>query len=93
MSSIFDKYYKKYDAWYDRNKFVYLSELNTVRKVLPKREKGLEVGVGTGRFASALGIKFGIDPSRNMLKLTRQRGINERFGSGERLPSHPFPMR
>ena len=84
--NIFNKYYKKYDAWYDRNKFAYLSELKAVRKVLPKRGKGLEIGVGTGRFAGALGIKFGIDPSKDMLKLAGQKGINVRLDFGEHLP-------
>jgi len=51
--SVFDRYYKEYDAWYDRNKFVYLSELEAIREVLPREAKGLEVGVGTGRIAQA----------------------------------------
>jgi len=59
--NIFDRYYKRYDNWYEKNKFAYLSELKTVRKVLPRKGKGLEIGVGTGRFAAALGISTGID--------------------------------
>jgi len=86
MSSIFDKYYEKYDAWYDKNEFAYLSELKAIRKVLPKKGKGLEIGVGTGRFAQALGIESGIDPSKNMIKIARKRGINVKLGYGERLP-------
>jgi hypothetical protein len=31
--------------------------------------RGIEVGVGTGRFAGFLNIKFGVDPSANSLKL------------------------
>ncbi len=69
MKNIFDKRYKKYDAWYKENKFAYLSELEAIRKVLPKKGKGLEIGVGTGRFAAPLGIKFGIDPSEDMIQL------------------------
>ena len=83
---IFDRYYKKYDAWYDKNKFAYLSELKAIRKVLPKKGKGLEVGVGTGRFAQALGIGSGIDPSKNMIEIARERGVNVKLGYGERLP-------
>jgi len=86
MSNIFDKYYKKYDAWYDRNKFAYLSELEAIKKVLPRKGKGLEIGVGTGRFAHALGVTTGIDPSKNMVKIARQRGVDARLGSGECLP-------
>ena len=86
MMEIFDRSYKKYDAWYDRNKFGYLSELEALKKVLPAKGNGLEIGVGTGRFAGALGIATGIDPSRAMLKLAKQRGVNVKPGFGERLP-------
>ena len=83
---IFDRYYKKYDAWYDKNKFAYLSELKALRKVLPKKGKGLEIGVGTGRFAQALGIECGVDPSKNMIEIARKRGVEVKLGYGERLP-------
>jgi len=56
VKSIFDRYYKKYDTWYEKNKFAYLSELGAIKKVLPKVGKGLEIGVGTGRFAAPLNI-------------------------------------
>ncbi|MGB2601724.1 MAG: class I SAM-dependent methyltransferase [Candidatus Omnitrophota bacterium] len=86
MKDIFDRYSAKYDAWYDRNKFAYLSELEAVKRFLPKKGKGLEIGVGTGRFAAPLGIEYGIDPSKNMLEIARRRGVNVRKSSGERLP-------
>jgi ubiquinone/menaquinone biosynthesis C-methylase UbiE len=86
MKNIFDQFYKRYDAWYDRNRNAYLSELKAVRKFLPKRGNGLEIGVGTGRFAAPLGIKTGIDPSRKMIEIARTRGIDARLGRGEALP-------
>jgi len=86
MNSVFDKHYKKYDAWYDKNKFVYLSEIEAIRKAIPKQGDGLEIGVGTGRFASILNIGMGIDPSKEMLKIAASRGVNTRHGSGENLP-------
>lgn len=86
MNGIFNKYYKEYDAWYDRNRFAYLSELETIKKVLPQNERGLEIGVGTGRFAQALGIATGIDPSKNMIRIAEKRGINVKLGFGEHLP-------
>jgi len=86
MSNVFDKHYKKYDAWYNKHKFAYLSELKAIKKVLPRDQKGLEIGVGTGRFAADLGIKMGIDPSRGMLDIARERGVNVRFGFGEDIP-------
>jgi len=86
MNAVFDRYWKKYDAWYEKNKFAYLSELKALKKVLPKKGDGLEIGVGTGRFAAPLGIRYGIDPSKRMLEVARKRGIKTRLGRGERLP-------
>jgi len=39
--------------------------------------------VGSGRFAQALGIETGLDPSVKLLELARQRGINTFQGKGE----------
>ena len=86
MRDVFDKYYKKYDAWYDRHRFAFLSELEAIKKVLPRDEKGLEIGVGTGRFAALLGIQYGIDPSKQMVEMARKRGIHVKLGYGEKLP-------
>jgi len=84
--NLFDRYYKRYDSWYEKNKFAYLSELMAIRKVVPRKGEGLEIGVGTGRFASVLGVPTGIDPSKNMIKIASARGIDARLGFGENLP-------
>ncbi|MDD5503798.1 MAG: class I SAM-dependent methyltransferase [Candidatus Omnitrophica bacterium] len=86
MSDVFDEQYKKYDTWYDKHKFAFLSELEAIKKFTPRDKKGLEIGVGTGRFAAALGIKWGIDPSPRMLDIAQERGINVRMAFGEDLP-------
>lgn len=85
MKNIFDRYYQKYDAWYYKHKFVYLSELEAIKKVLPKKGKGLEIGAGTGRFAAPLGIKYGIEPSRQMGQIAGKRGVDIKLGYGEKL--------
>ncbi|KKR96546.1 MAG: Methyltransferase type 11 [Candidatus Uhrbacteria bacterium GW2011_GWF2_41_16] len=86
MSNVFDRYWKEYDAWYDKHKFAYLSELAAIKKVLPKKGKGLEIGIGTGRFAALLGIQYGIDPSANMVRIAKKRKVNARVGYGQKLP-------
>jgi len=86
MTSVFDKHSLKYDTWYDKNEFAYLSELQALKKVLPRFGKGLEIGVGTGRFAKPLGITWGVDPSEEMLRIADSRGLNTRCGFGEDLP-------
>ncbi|MEW6608249.1 MAG: methyltransferase domain-containing protein [bacterium] len=82
---LFDQYAEKYDEWYEKNRFAYLSELEAVRSVLPQG-KGLEVGVGTSRFAAPLGTSIGIDPSFRMLKKAAKRGITVIQALGEHLP-------
>lgn len=76
----------RYEKWFEVHKNVYLSELNAIRAILPEYSRGLEVGVGTGRFSHPFGIRNGIDPSRNALNLARKRGIEVVAGVGEALP-------
>ncbi|MCD6248682.1 MAG: class I SAM-dependent methyltransferase [Hadesarchaea archaeon] len=86
-SRAFDEFCDEYDAWYSSGlgKLVGRSELLAIRRLLPNGE-GLEVGVGSGFFASGLGVKFGIDPSRRCLEKARARGIKVVLGAGEGLP-------
>ena len=84
--TVFDTHYNEYDQWYEKNRYAYLSELEAVKKVLPEKGKGLEIGVGTGRFAGPLGIQYGIDPSLNMLGAAKKRGITVMQGIGEDNP-------
>ncbi len=51
-----------------------------------RRGRWLEVGVGTGRFAVALGIRIGLDPSAAMLAYAARRGVRTLVGTAERLP-------
>ena len=46
----------------------------------------LEVGVGTGRFAQALGIEYGVDISSEVLKFAKKREVTVVKGAGEELP-------
>jgi len=82
----FEKYYNKYEDWFIKNKFAYQSELLAIRGLLPEKGRGVEIGVGSGRFAEPLGIKYGIDPSRKMLEIARKRGIKVSLGVAENLP-------
>jgi len=82
---VFNKYVNEYEEWFEKHKFAYLSEIEALRKVIPKG-KGIEIGVGTGRFAEPLKIKIGIDPAENMLKIAESRGIKTFLGKAEALP-------
>ncbi len=84
--SVFDILPEKYDLWYEKHKFAYLSEVEAIRKVFPEGGKSLEVGVGSGRFASPLNIEYGIDLSLNLLLIAQKRGVKVVLGSAESLP-------
>lgn len=82
----YEGYPDKYDAWFTRNRFAYESELRAVRILLPAGGTGVEIGVGTGRFAGQLGIPIGVEPSGSMGKIARKRGIAVIRGIAEALP-------
>ena len=82
----FEEYASQYEDWFERNRFAYESELRVIREQLPETGKGMEIGVGSGRFAAPLGIKIGIEPSRKMRELARRRSIKAIEGIAERLP-------
>ncbi len=68
------------------NRAAFDSEVAAIRTLMPQKGPFLEVGVGTGRFASALGIDLGVDPSPGMRELARRRGIDAVDGVAESLP-------
>jgi len=82
----FEKHPLQYEQWFDRHKFVYESELQAIRKLLPQHGNGLEIGIGSGRFAAPLGIKLGLEPSSKMMGIAQARGIEVIGGVGESLP-------
>ncbi len=82
----FDDYLDEYEAWFDKHRFVYLSELEAVRHFIPKNKTGVEIGIGTGRFAIPLGITEGVEPSRAMRENARSKGVVVHDGVVEALP-------
>lgn len=82
----FERHYLRYDAWFKENRFAYLSEVDALRRFIPKGKEGIEIGIGSGRFALALGIRFGLDPSLRMLFLAKKRGLKVFGGIAENLP-------
>ena len=82
----FDRYPAKYEAWFEENSHAYQSELEAVRHFLPRHGLGVEVGVGSGRFAAPLGIKIGVEPSAAMRTLAEARGIKVLDAVAEQLP-------
>ena len=88
-TDVFSEHVEAYEAWYEKYPMVYQSELAAIKEQLLKLSEninGIEVGLGTGRFAQPLGIKEGIEPSTEMAKIAVKRGIEIMEGVAERLP-------
>lgn len=86
---IFDQHVEEYEKWYEDYHEVYQSELTAIKEQLlklPINIRGIEVGLGTGRFALPLGIKEGVEPSGEMAEIALKRGIEVIEGYAEQLP-------
>ncbi len=85
---LFESHVSEYDEWFDEYPFVFRSEVEALREMMPEGEKltGIEVAVGTGRFSEALGIKEGVEPSPGMRELAVKRGVEVIDGVAEHLP-------
>jgi len=83
----FNEHVAEYEEWYRKYPFVFQSEVEAIRE-LPAGNSiyGIEVALGTGRFAKELGIKEGIEPSPNMRALALKKGIDVLSAEAEHLP-------
>jgi ubiquinone/menaquinone biosynthesis C-methylase UbiE len=86
MNTAFENSAREYDEWFVRNEMAYRSELAAVKAFLPLSGRGLEIGVGTGRFAAPLGIEVGVEPARAMAAIAKKRGIKVLEAYAEELP-------
>lgn len=82
----FEQHPDQYEHWFEEHPAVFEAEVRAIRALIPRTGRGLEVGVGTGRFADALGIDDGIDPSPEMRRRAQQRGLRVADGTAEALP-------
>jgi len=83
----FEKYSDVYDEWFEKHDGVYNAEIEAIRQLIPSPEaKGVEIGVGSGKFAVPLGIKIGVEPSKKMAIKAEKREISVYPGVAEDLP-------
>lgn len=88
-TTVFENNIADYEQWYEDHKAVFESEVKALQAQfakLPEDLHGIEVGLGTGRFSAALGIKEGIEPAEGMAEKAIQRGIEVMSGTAEKLP-------
>ena len=83
----FEKYSDAYDEWFEENCDLYKDELEAIRQLIPSfGSEGMEVGVGSGKFAVPLGIKIGVEPSGKMAVKALNQGIKVHQAVAEDLP-------
>lgn len=82
----FESHTDRYERWFEQHQAAYCSEMLAVRAQMPLQGLGVEIGVGSGRFAAPLGVAIGVDPSFNMLRRARARGVVAVAGVAEALP-------
>jgi hydroxymethylpyrimidine/phosphomethylpyrimidine kinase len=84
--SAFEREAKDFDYWFSKNKNVFEAELLAEKELVSNVENAVSIGVGSGLFASRLGIKKGVEPSEDMAKLAREKGIDVKIGTAENIP-------
>ena len=75
-----------YDEWFIENDKLFEAEYRAVLSLLDAGAEYKEIGVGTGIFAEKLGIREGVEPSEDMARFARKRGIRVIEGVAEKLP-------
>lgn len=87
VKGTFNRHSDRYENWYSKTEGNLIKETEKrAAERLIGGGRGLEVGVGSGIFASTLGVDYGIDPSGELLRLARDRGVKTVKGIAEMLP-------
>ena len=92
-AQVFDERAKEYDAWFEDSLLFAIERAALQELVTPLLSPKLEIGVGPGRFAQALGVEFGIDPALAPLMFAKKRGVQVCQAVGEALPHADQSMR
>jgi ubiquinone/menaquinone biosynthesis C-methylase UbiE len=84
----FNEHVAEYEEWFEKYPYVFRTEVAAIKKIWPagKDLVSLEVGSGTGRFAEAIGISCGLEPSAKMDAMAEERGIETMRGVAEEMP-------
>ncbi len=83
----FEEHSDRYDAWFEKHRDAYQAELAAIRQVMPPPPaRGMEMGVGSGKFAAPLGIKIGVEPAEKMALKAEEQGIRVFRQVAENLP-------
>lgn len=86
VNNVFDNEVEEYEKWFAENNHLVDSEVEAIKQLIPNFREGIEIGVGTGIFASRFGIKHGIEPSKKMGEKAVEKGVEVLYASAEKLP-------
>jgi thiazole biosynthesis enzyme len=84
--SAFDTSSEDFDVWFSKNQMIFESELLAQKRLIADPEHSVSIGCGTGIFDERLGIKLGVEPSEDMAKRARERGMKIEVGTAEDIP-------
>jgi len=84
--SAFDTSAEDFDVWFRNNQAIFESELLAQKYFIADPEHSLSIGCGTGIFDERLGITLGVEPSEEMAKIARKRGMKIDVGTAENIP-------
>ena len=85
--TLFEEHLKDYEQWFQDHSFLFESEVEAFRNLLPIGDlRGIEVGLGTGHLALALGIKEGVEPSDKLRQVAIAHGLEVMNATAEDLP-------
>lgn len=85
----FSRSAEEYDRWFETaaGKILFVLEIAASRMLMHDLKRPfLEIGVGTGKCAEALGSDYGSDPSSTSLAIAAGRGVRVVTARGESLP-------
>lgn len=84
--NVFENQADLYEEWFVSNNNLLDAEVEIIKRLLPDKGMGIEIGTGTGIFSSRLGIKHGVEPSKNMREKAVAKGIEVIDAFAEKLP-------
>ena len=70
-AGVFDERAAEYDAWFENSLLFAIERAALQELATPLLDPKLEVGVGPGRFAEALGVEFGVDSALGPLAFAK----------------------
>ncbi len=82
----FDLHADAYEAWFEAHQLIYEDEVRVLKGLSGGQTNGLDIGMGSGRFALPLGISIGVEPSRAMREIAVSKGLHPIDGTAEHLP-------